>query len=99
LHELDFCADGFEWLDRGENKRSVFSFLRKGSNDKDDILVICNFNNKACKNYTIDILSNGKWNKILSSDDIEYGGAGFNNAKSILKMFNAPPLSVTFFKK
>jgi len=76
-----------------------FCFLRKGLNAKDDILVICNFNNKVYKNYTIDIAGNGKWNEILSSDDIKYGGAGLNSAKSISMTLNVPPLSVTFFKK
>jgi len=99
LHELDFSTEGFEWVDRGENKQSVFSFLRKGLNVKDDILVICNFKNQIYKNYTIDVSGNEKWNKVLSSDDSKYGGTGLNNAKSISTTLNVPPLSLIFLKK
>ena len=99
LHELDFSAQGFEWVDRGENRRSIFCFLRKGSNIKDDILVVCNFNNKVYKDYAIDITGDGEWNEVLCSDDIKYGGAGLNSAKSISKTFDVPPLSVVFLKK
>jgi len=99
LHELDFSTEGFEWLDKGENKQSIFSFLRKGLRDKDDLLVICNFKNKINKNYTIDIPGGGQWREVLNSDDSKYGGAGLSNGKSISKTINTPPLSVIFLKK
>ncbi|MGH8114967.1 MAG: 1,4-alpha-glucan branching protein GlgB, partial [Rhodanobacteraceae bacterium] len=29
LYELDFCADGFEWIDNSDSQASVIAFLRK----------------------------------------------------------------------
>src|SRR5690606_14794885 len=43
LHEHDFSADGFEWIDCNDSEESVLSFIRKGSADSPIILAIANF--------------------------------------------------------
>jgi len=83
LYEKDFSADGFEWLDTGHNKQSIFTFLRKGINTKDNILVVCNFRNRACHNHTVGISTSGTWNEICNSDDKKYGGKGIRNTNSV----------------
>jgi 1,4-alpha-glucan branching enzyme len=76
LHERDFTPDGFEWLDMGHDQKAIFSFLRKGLNPDDTILVVCNFMNASCKNYTVGVPSGGIWTEILNSGNKCYGGQG-----------------------
>jgi 1,4-alpha-glucan branching enzyme len=83
LHEQDFSCQGFEWLDMGHNQQAIFSFMRKGLNSKDDILVFYNFKNHIRYDYTVGITSGGVWEEILNSDQKKYGGKGIVNKKGI----------------
>jgi len=83
LYEKDFTSESFEWVDMGQGQQCIFSFLRKGVHSKDDILVICNFKNRAKRNYMVGISSAGYWKEILNSDEKKYGGKGIVNNKGI----------------
>jgi 1,4-alpha-glucan branching enzyme len=74
LHSRDFTSDGFEWLDMGRNQEGVFSFIRKGPNINDAIVVVCNFKNEARKDYKVGLPQAGLWVRILSSEDAQFGG-------------------------
>ncbi len=76
LYERDFEFNGFEWLDMGYDQRAIFSFLRKGYNPENNILVVCNFGNISRSDYHIGCPVGGKWREILNSDDLKYGGQG-----------------------
>ena len=76
LYEQDFCFQGFEWLDMGYDHKAVFSFLRKGYNPEDSILVVCNFGNITRTDYNVGSPMGGVWKEILNSDDLEFGGQG-----------------------
>src|SRR6202012_4267861 len=43
LFEIDFEAQGFEWVDCTDSQRSVVSFLRNGRTPGDVSLFVCNF--------------------------------------------------------
>ena len=43
LHQLDCDPAGFEWIDCHDADASVVSFLRKGKDPGDCVLVVCNF--------------------------------------------------------
>ncbi len=43
LHEVDFAADGFEWVDCTDAESSVIAFLRKPRAAGATLLVACNF--------------------------------------------------------
>ena len=83
LHERDFTPDGFEWLDMGHDQKAVFSFLRKGSNPADTVLVVCNFMDMSNKNYTVGVPSGGVWAELLNTDDKLYGGEGMVHAQGL----------------
>ena len=40
LHQKQFSPEGFEWIDHGDHENSVMSYLRKGINEKDNIIVV-----------------------------------------------------------
>ena len=79
LHEMDFKAAGFEWVDCKDFQRSVIAFLRKGQNPDDQLLFACNFTPVARQNYRIGVPSEGYWKEILNSDAPLYGGSGQGN--------------------
>jgi 1,4-alpha-glucan branching enzyme len=79
LHELDFDAAGFEWVDCSDFQRSVISFLRRGRNPRGDLLFVCNFTPEVRHNYRVGIPRNGLWKEIMNSDAHLYGGSGQGN--------------------
>jgi 1,4-alpha-glucan branching enzyme len=79
LHELDFEAAGFEWVDCKDFQRSVISFLRRGRNPDDQLLFVCNFTPVVRQNYRIGVSLDGFWKEVLNSDAPLYGGSGQGN--------------------
>ncbi len=79
LHELDHNPEGFEWVDCHDAERSVLSFLRKGHNPDDLVLIVCNFTPVPRHNYRVGVPQKGRWDEILNSDSTLYGGSGQGN--------------------
>lgn len=109
LYEKQFRGDGFEWINYSDHQNAVLSYIRKGNNPDDNIIVVCNFTQVVRENYRIGIPRKGKLQEIFNSDAKIYGGSGIENSK-ILKIdsisydgrdFSAelvlPPLSVTVY--
>lgn len=110
LHEKQFSPEGFEWINYSDHQNAVMSFIRKGNNQKEDVIVVCNFTQVVRPNYRIGLPRNGKLTEIFNSDATIYGGSGVLNPKKLLieaMPYDArdysmelllPPLSVTVFK-
>ena len=43
LYERDFVPSGFEWIDASDWQKGILVFMRKATNEKDTIVVVCNF--------------------------------------------------------
>ncbi|MDO9039561.1 MAG: 1,4-alpha-glucan branching protein GlgB, partial [Lutibacter sp.] len=83
LFEKGFSSEGFEWVSYDDSENSVISYLRKGNNPKDDVLVICNFSPQTLENYIIRVPRKGKLQEVFSSNLEKYGGSGHVNAEKI----------------
>jgi 1,4-alpha-glucan branching enzyme len=97
LHDLDFDASGFEWVDCKDFQRSVISFLRRGRNPEDDLLFVCNFTPVVRENYRIGVSREGFWKEVLNSDAPLYGGTGqgnFGGLSTIPLPIHGRPLSL-----
>jgi 1,4-alpha-glucan branching enzyme len=79
LHESDFDAAGFEWVDCKDSEQSIISFLRRGPSSDDQILFVCNFTPVVRENYRVGVPVKGSWKEILNSDAPLYGGSGQGN--------------------
>ena len=79
LHQIDFSYQGFEWINFTDWEQSVISFLRKGENAKELLLVVCNFTPIPRINYRVGVPRKGIWKEVLNSDAKEYGGSGLGN--------------------
>jgi 1,4-alpha-glucan branching enzyme len=83
LFEKGFSHEGFEWVSYDDSENSVISYLRKGNNPKDDVLVVCNFSPQTLENYKIRVPRKGKLQEVFSSNLEKYGGSGRVNAEKI----------------
>ena len=97
LYEKGFINDGFEWINYSDSHNSVISYMRKGNNPENDVIVICNFTPTVLPNYRIGIPRTGKIEEIFNSDALKYGGSGVTNTQDITiseMPWNEKPLSV-----
>lgn len=83
LYEKGFSKEGFEWVSYDDSENSVISYLRKGNNPKDDVLVVCNFSPQTLENYKIRVPRKGKLQEVFSSNLQKYGGSGIVNIEKI----------------
>ena len=51
LHELDCRTDGFAWIEADNASDGVLVFLRMGSTEHDQAVVVCNFSGQVYRNY------------------------------------------------
>ena len=111
LYEKDFTPEGFEWIDFKDADQSVISYLRKGVNPDDPVLVVCNFTPVPRQGYRVGVPREGFWQEMLNSDAEEYGGSGWGNfgglpadpipshGKLYSLSVSIPPLSIMIFKR
>lgn len=110
LYEKAFGKEGFEWIHYEDNENSVLSFIRKGHDPKNDVIIVCNFTPVVRENYLIGLPKKGNLCEILNSDASCYGGSGACNPpqikigkkpwhfKSNSAKITVPPLGVVLFK-
>jgi 1,4-alpha-glucan branching enzyme len=111
LHERDFDAGGFEWIDSNDWEQSTLSFLRKGHSAGEFILVVCNFTPVPRHHYRIGVPIGGYWREVLNSDATIYGGSGLGNmggvdaapiaahGREASLSILLPPFGILFFKR
>ncbi|WP_218599743.1 1,4-alpha-glucan branching protein GlgB [Polaribacter sp. NJDZ03] len=110
LHEKQFSPEGFEWIDHGDHENSVMSYIRKGENEKDNIIVILNLTPVPRENYRIGLPKSGTLKPIFNSDETKYNGTGnftnkkltseekvWNNRNNSIEL-NLPPLGMIAYK-
>ena len=110
MHELDFEANGFQWVDFSDADNSIVSFLRRSADGKEILLFAFNFTPVPRYNYQLGVPYQGYYKEILNSDAIEYGGGGIGNMGGVNSLPHnrflctdsiyvaLPPLSVVIFK-
>jgi 1,4-alpha-glucan branching enzyme len=110
LHKYDFDSKGFEWVDCNDWENSILTFLRKGDEPEEVVLVGCNFTPIPRDKYRIGVPVPGFWKEIFNSDAREYGGSGMGNAGGIMSdqikwhgrensiLATLPPLATVIFR-
>jgi 1,4-alpha-glucan branching enzyme len=79
MYELDHSPEGFEWIDSGDNLRSILSFIRKNE-DGSTVVFVVNFSNAPYENFRVALPKGGRWKEALNTDDLKYGGSGVVNS-------------------
>jgi len=76
MYEADSDWNSFEWINADDNYHSVFSFVRKSKNGKNNLLFICNFTPMEWEDYRVGVPLKKQYKLIFNSDDKKYGGEG-----------------------
>jgi 1,4-alpha-glucan branching enzyme len=111
LHQVDFDASGFSWVDCEDRDNSVISFIRRAKDGGDFSLVVVNFTPVGRAHYRVGVPEVGWYRELLNSDAALYGGSNTGNAGGLaaeplpadghpfsLDLF-VPPLGCLFLKK
>ncbi|WP_190808329.1 1,4-alpha-glucan branching protein GlgB [Flagellimonas sp. S3867] len=109
LYEKQFSPEGFQWIEHNDQENSVISFLRKGKDSKDDIVVACNFTPVPRENYRVGVPKTNQMKLLFNSDDKKYAGSGLG--KKTIKpsktkwngfdqsvLMTLPPLGVVIYR-
>ena len=78
LHQHDFDAQGFRWIDCHDSDQSVLSLIRQGENE--EIVVVLNFTPVLREGYRIGVSRAGIYMELLNTDSEFYGGSNAGNA-------------------
>ena len=74
LYELDTQPSGFQWINKDDVFRSIFSFVRYSKDRKKSLLFICNFTPVERPDYRVGVPRGCQYKLILDSEDQRYGG-------------------------
>lgn len=83
LWEIDFKWNGFQWIDCNDASQSMISFIRRGKDAEDFLIIVCNFTPVVRENYRIGVPEAGTYREIFNSDREAYGGSGQQNPASL----------------
>ncbi|QOD62104.1 1,4-alpha-glucan branching protein GlgB [Polaribacter haliotis] len=110
LHQKQFSHEGFEWIDHGDHQNSVLSYMRKGENEKDNVIVVLNMTPVPREKYRIGLPKAGKLKEVFNSDDKKFNGTNqyknklsasekktWNNRENSIEL-DLPPLAMLAFK-
>ncbi|HID37274.1 MAG TPA: 1,4-alpha-glucan branching protein GlgB [Ghiorsea sp.] len=109
LHEIDFDAAGFDWIDCNDAEQSVLSFMRKDK-QSNAVIVVLNLTPVPRENYRLGVPQAGFYKEIMNTDAEAYGGSNLGNGGGIEADNQAwmnqphsiamtlPPLSCVMFK-
>lgn len=82
MYELDTSWGGFEWINADDRERSIFSFIRKSEDGKNNLLFVINFTPVARDDYRVGVPKRKTYKLILNSEDPKFGGSDKNRPDS-----------------
>jgi 1,4-alpha-glucan branching enzyme len=111
LHEVDFDWTGFEWIDCNDADASILSFIRRGKQRDNFIVVAANYTPVLRQNFRVGVPELGWYREVFNTDAERYGGSNagnlggvnaeavpWNNHPYSLNL-RLPPLGVVYFKR
>ncbi|RIV30310.1 1,4-alpha-glucan branching protein GlgB [Flagellimonas lutimaris] len=109
LYEKQFSPEGFQWIEYNDQENTVISYIRKGEDPKDDLIIVCNFTPVPRENYRLGVPKTSTLKLIFNSDDKKYSGSGMGkktmkpsktawNGQKQSVLMNLPPLGVVVYK-
>jgi 1,4-alpha-glucan branching enzyme len=80
LYQTDCMPEGFAWIDCHDSENSVISYIRRGRDPNDFVVVICNFTPVVRHAYKVGVPEGGDYAEILNTDAACYEGSGVGNS-------------------
>lgn len=66
-YELDQYPEGFYWINANDGDRSIYSFVRRSPEGKDNLLFVCNFTPVDRPDYMVGVPCEGKYTLLLDN--------------------------------
>ncbi|MEM0933280.1 MAG: 1,4-alpha-glucan branching protein GlgB, partial [Bacteroidota bacterium] len=97
LYEKQFSPEGFQWLEYNDSENTVISYIRKGHDPVNDLIIVCNFTPVPRENYRVGVEKTKQLRLVFNSDDLKYSGSGMGKKtlKPAATAWNGYPKSVT----
>ena len=98
LYELDHSHNGFEWIDVHNSSQMMFSFIRRGKNEKDVLVFVFNASERVYHQYLIGVPIQSHYLEVFNTDKEEFGGSGQINPKKIQaqrETYHGKPYSIS----
>jgi 1,4-alpha-glucan branching enzyme len=73
--------DGFSWIDVADRENSVVSYARQSGSSH--AIVMLNLTPVPRERYRVGVPADTRYRKLLSSDDLEWGGSGYGAFDSV----------------
>ena len=83
LYYYDTSKAGFEWINAISKDNSCLSFLRKGREENDCLLVVLNFSDVE-ETFRTGVPFDGEAYELINTDQKEYGGKGLINPGTLI---------------
>ena len=99
LYELDSSWSGFEWINANDAERSIYSFVRKSRDGKNNLLFVINFTPMEREDYRVGVPKKGSYRLLLDSDGAAFGGTGKTKKENFLaekKPCDQRPFSIRY---
>jgi len=108
--QQDHSWAGFKWIDPHDSEQSVVSFVRRGKEPDDFVVVVVNFTPVVRHSYRIGVPEPGRYREGFNSDYEQWGGSGVANPLPIAAeevpwhqeeqsiAITLPPLAAVFFR-
>lgn len=108
LHEQE--EESFAWFHTKESEYGIFSFIRKGRTESEQLLFVFHLRSEVARGYLLTVPEHGEYQVVFHSDKMEYGGLG-NSEYGMIKqqrtdesqedvpylIVDLPPISFTIF--
>lgn len=105
LWQKDTSPEGFTWLVGNDGAANVLAFVR-WDDAGNSLVCVTNFSPVPHERYQLPFPTTGKWQEILNTDDLAFGGSGVSNSEIILNdgghliaQIAIPPLATIWFKR
>ena len=82
MYDQDTSWAGFEWINADDRDRSIFSFVRKSKNGKNNLLFVINFTPVAREDYRVGVPKNKTYKLVLNSEDPKFNGTDKDRKES-----------------
>jgi 1,4-alpha-glucan branching enzyme len=84
LHEVDFDARGFEWIDCHNCENSTLSYLRRAKDPNDYLVIANNFTPVPRLEYRLGVPECCQFDEIFNSDSTFYTGSNLGNGSGVM---------------
>lgn len=82
MYEQDTSWAGFEWINADDRERSIFSFVRKSKDGKNNLLFVINFTPVAREDYRVGVPKKKTYKLVLNSEDPKFNGTDKDRKES-----------------